>query len=248
MSQESLLLKAIDIHKTYQSGKLKTRALRGIDLEIYKGDYRLILGPSGCGKTTLLNVLGGITTATSGKILVPPPQHSKKNLWKHISKNGNPIQLRDIATFSKKELTDYRRFEVGIIFQFYNLIPILTALENVELTARLAGIKHPRKNAEEILKVVSLEEKMNQFPSKLSGGEQQRVAIARVLVKKPILILADEPTGNLDSTNSRAIFELLLKISKEYKTAILIVTHDNTIAESYGSNHIHIIDGQLEED
>ena len=228
MSSTELLLQVSNIKKVYNIGGVVTNALQGINININRGDFRLILGPSGCGKTTLLNIIGGITTPTEGKILI-----------------RDNIDLKDLASYSSRQLTKYRRYTVGIIFQFYNLIPLLSAVENVELSARLAKIKEPHKEAIKVLKLVKLDDKMKNYPAELSGGEQQRVAIARVLVKKPLIILADEPTGNLDSEQSTKIYELLAKISQDYNTTVLVVTHDTTIAESYGENHIHIIDGKL---
>ncbi|MBD3340429.1 MAG: ATP-binding cassette domain-containing protein, partial [Candidatus Lokiarchaeota archaeon] len=206
-------------------------ALRGANLKINRGAFRMILGPSGSGKSTLLNVLGGLDSATSGEI--------------YVSIDG---EFRNIAKFSKSELALYRRRHLGFVFQFYNLIPILTALENVELAARFSQIEEPKKKSIEFLEKLGIGDKLDRYPSQLSGGEQQRVAVARALVKSPALILADEPSGNLDSKNSDEIYHLLKNLSEEFKKTILIVTHDEDMADKYAKDHIYIRDGKIFED
>jgi putative ABC transport system ATP-binding protein len=218
-----------NIKKSYWTGDIEIKALDGISLQVGKGDFKMILGPSGSGKTTLMNILGGLDSADSGEIII--------NLG-----NG---KFKDIRKFTKKELTNYRRKHIGIIFQFYNLIPILTALENVELAARFSGISNPKKKSIGYLSELGLGDKLNRYPNQLSGGEQQRVAIARALVKNPALILADEPTGNLDSVKTEEIYKILKKLSEEYNKTILIVTHDEDMANKYAKEHIHIRDGKL---
>lgn len=218
-----------NIKKTYRSGKLKVEALKDINLSIQKGSFKMVIGPSGCGKTTLLNLLGGLDSPDSGEIFV----------------DIGDDDLRDLTEFSKSDLTSYRRNNVGIIFQFYNLIPILNALENVELAARFSKIEDPKEKAKELLTVVGLGDKFDHYPSQLSGGEQQRVAIVRAIVKDPVLILADEPTGNLDTKKSNEIYRLLKRMSEEYGKTILVVSHDEDMADRYAKDHIHIRDGRI---
>ncbi|MBD3253615.1 MAG: ATP-binding cassette domain-containing protein [Candidatus Lokiarchaeota archaeon] len=214
--------------KTYQTGDIEIKALNSISLEIKKGAFKMILGPSGCGKTTLLNVIGGLDSPDSGEIFI-----------------NFDDKFEEITKFSKERLTQYRRKRVGVIFQFYNLIPILTALENVELAARFSNIKNPRKKSIKYLEDFGLETKLDNFPNQLSGGEQQRVAIARALVKDPLLILADEPTGNLDTKKSNEIYKLLKDLSTDYGKTVLIVTHDEDMADKYAEEHILIRDGKI---
>lgn len=221
-----------NVSKSYFTGDIEVKALNGINLKIEKGTFKMILGPSGSGKSTLMNVIGGLDSPDKGQILV----------------NLDDGKFKDIQKFSTNELALYRRKYVGIIFQFYNLIPILTALENVELAARFSLIDKPKKKAREILNELGLEGKHNRFPNQLSGGEQQRVAIARALVKDPAVILADEPTGNLDSVKSNEIYQILRNLSEEYNTTILIVTHDEEMADKYAECHIYIRDGKLVDD
>jgi len=189
----------------------------------------MILGPSGSGKSTLMNVIGGLDSPDVGEVLI----------------NLNNTEFKDIQKFSTNELALYRRKYIGVIFQFYNLIPILTALENVELAARFSLIPKPKKKSKDILDELGLQGKHSRFPNQLSGGEQQRVAIARALVKDPAVILADEPTGNLDSIKSNEIYQILKNLSMDYNKTILIVTHDEEMADKYAECHIHIRDGKL---
>jgi putative ABC transport system ATP-binding protein len=221
-------IKITNLEKTYKTGDIITKALNGINLKVQKGAFRMILGPSGCGKTTLLNILGGLDTPEKGEVLI----------------NFND-GFKNILNFSRNELTQYRRKRIGIIFQFYNLIPILTALENVELAARFSGIPEPVKRSKELLEEFGLANKFNRYPNQLSGGEQQRVAIARALVKNPLLILADEPTGNLDTVKSNEIYNQLKRLSTEFGKTVLIVTHDEDMADKFASDHIHIRDGKI---
>lgn len=219
-----VIVKCSNLKKDYETGDVIVPALRGIDLEIPTGSFIVILGPSGCGKTTLLNVIGGIDIATEGKIII----------------NGDT----NITSFSESQLTNYRKEDIGFIFQFYNLIPTLTAIENIELAAKL---KFPKKSYEkslEMLKAVGMEHKENSFPSQLSGGEQQRIAIARALVKEPKIVLADEPTGNLDTVASEKILNLMMKINKERRTTFLIVTH-NTAISKLADRVVYLTDGKI---
>jgi len=193
------------VNKVYQTGDVKHQALRDVSFEIEKGEICVIVGQSGAGKTTLLNILGGMDTLTSGRIIL-----------------GD----KEISSFNKHELTTFRRQDIGFVFQFYNLIPNLTALENVEIVTQM--IKDPLP-AEEVLKSVGLQERMYHFPAQLSGGEQQRVAIARALAKKPKLLLCDEPTGALDYQTGRQILQLLQDQSRQHGMTVVIVTHNSAL-------------------
>ena len=193
------------VKKQYRMGEVTIDALRNITFEIEKGEICVIVGASGAGKTTLLNILGGMDTLTSGKVL---------------------LDGRDISHYSSKALTKYRRYDIGFVFQFYNLVPNLTALENVELAAQLSKRPlQPRK----VLKQVGLAGRMNNFPAQLSGGEQQRVAIARALAKNPKLLLCDEPTGALDYNTGKAILKLLQDTAREKGITVVIITHNQAI-------------------
>ncbi|MHA1489017.1 MAG: ABC transporter ATP-binding protein [Promethearchaeota archaeon] len=229
--QEGIQIIVNNVCKSYLTGKIEVKALNGINLIVKKGAFKMILGPSGCGKTTLLNVLGGLDSPDSGEI--------------KINYGANGADFRDITKLSKDELTLYRRRKIGVIFQFYNLIPILNALENVELAARFSQIKNPKQRSIELLSKFGLGNKLKHYPNQLSGGEQQRVAVSRALVKDPVLILADEPTGNLDTVKSNDIYKLLKDLSKEFGKTILIVTHDKDMADKYARDHIFIRDGQI---
>ena len=195
-----------EVTKLYQTGDIVIRAADGIDFEMEKGEFVVIVGPSGAGKTTVLNILGGMDSATSGEVVV----------------DG-----RDVAKYSQKELTRYRREDVGFVFQFYNLVQNLTALENVELASQIS--KNPI-DAEEVLTHVGLKDRMKNFPAQLSGGEQQRVAIARALAKNPKLLLCDEPTGALDYQTGKAILKLLQDTCRESGKTVVVITHNKAIA------------------
>lgn len=195
-----------EVTKLYQTGDIVIRAADGIDFEMEKGEFVVIVGPSGAGKTTVLNILGGMDSATSGEVVV----------------DG-----RDVAKYSQKELTRYRREDVGFVFQFYNLVQNLTALENVELASQIS--KNPI-DAEEVLTHVGLKDRMKNFPAQLSGGEQQRVSIARALAKNPKLLLCDEPTGALDYQTGKAILKLLQDTCRESGKTVVVITHNKAIA------------------
>ena len=193
------------VKKTYQMGEVSIHALRDATFTVEKGELCVIVGPSGAGKTTLLNILGGMDTLTEGKIL---------------------LEDQDISAFNQKQLTAYRRHDVGFVFQFYNLVPNLTALENVELAAQIC--RDPL-DASQVLKSVGLEDRMVNFPAQLSGGEQQRVAIARALAKNPKLLLCDEPTGALDYHTGKAILKLLQDMCREKGMTVIIITHNSAL-------------------
>lgn len=195
-----------DVKKTYKMGEVEINALSGIDFEIEEGEFVVIVGPSGAGKTTVLNILGGMDTATSGEVFV------------------DGVNITD---FNSTKLTKYRRNDIGFVFQFYNLIPNLSALENVEMALEICK---DHLDAEEVLQGVGLSERMRNFPSQLSGGEQQRVSIARALAKNPKLLLCDEPTGALDYMTGKSILKLLQDTCKEKKMTVIVITHNSAIA------------------
>ena len=209
-----------DVKKTYQMGEISINACDGIDFEIEKGEFAIIVGPSGAGKTTVLNILGGMDTATSGAVVV----------------DG-----RDIAGFNHKALVEYRREDIGFVFQFYNLMQNLTALENVELALQIC--RDPL-DAEKVLEEVGLSERRGNFPAQLSGGEQQRVAIARALAKNPKLLLCDEPTGALDYVTGKAILKLLQDTCRRKKMTVIVITH-NTALTPMADRVIHIKNGRV---
>lgn len=196
-----------DVKKEYQMGEVKITALAGVNFSVEKGELVVVLGPSGAGKTTVLNNLGGMDTCDSGHILV----------------DGN-----DISKYSRRKLVEYRRFDIGFVFQFYNLVQNLTALENVELASQIC--KNPLDPVK-VMDQVGLKGRLKNFPAQLSGGEQQRVAIARAIAKNPKLLLCDEPTGALDSKTGKKILELLQKTSHEMGMTTIIITHNAMIAE-----------------
>lgn len=194
-----------NVRKVYHVGEVDISAADGIDFQIQKGEFAVVVGPSGAGKTTVLNILGGMDTATEGKVLV----------------DGE-----DIAQYSQKQLTGYRRDDIGFVFQFYNLIPNLTALENVELALQIC--KNPM-DAQKVLQEVGLGERLGNFPAQLSGGEQQRVSIARALAKNPKLLLCDEPTGALDYNTGKAILKLLQDTCRNNGMTVILITHNQAI-------------------
>lgn len=198
-------VKLEQVTKVYRMGEVEIRAVDGIDFEINKGEFVVIVGPSGAGKTTVLNILGGMDSASTGKVLV----------------DG-----KDVAKYNQRKLTSYRRDDIGFVFQFYNLIPNLTALENVELALQIC--KNPL-DALTVLKEVGLEERKSNFPAQLSGGEQQRVSIARALAKNPKLLLCDEPTGALDYQTGKAILKLLQDMCREKGMTVIVITHNTAI-------------------
>lgn len=220
---ENPILKTNNLTKEYIMGDVKVVAINDVDLEIYPGELIVILGQSGSGKSTLMNILGGMDRATQGEVF---------------------YKERDIEKFKEGELTDYRKENVGFIFQFYNLIPTLTAIENVEIAGEL--VKEPL-NSMEALEMVGLAERKDSFPSQLSGGEQQRVAIARAIIKNPELLFCDEPTGALDSKTGKMVLRVLQEINQKYKKTIVIITHNVQISEM-ATRVIKMADGKIVED
>lgn len=194
-----------DVKKIYHSGEVKIEALHDVNFQIEQGEFCVVVGASGAGKTTILNILGGMDTLTEGNVI---------------------LDGQDISKFNKKQLTTYRRYDVGFVFQFYNLVQNLTALENVELAAQIC--KNPL-DAAEVLEKVGLKERMANFPAQLSGGEQQRVAIARALAKNPKLLLCDEPTGALDYNTGKSVLKLLQDTCRNTGMTVVVITHNQAI-------------------
>jgi putative ABC transport system ATP-binding protein len=221
------IIQTIDIHRTFEVGEILVEALRGVDLTVNQGDFVVILGASGSGKTTLLNQIGGIDQPSSGQVIV----------------DGE-----DVSNYNDKQMTEHRRSKIGWIFQFHNLIPSLTATENVQLALEMMNVTElQRERAIEALKAVGLEEELDRFPAQLSGGQQQRVAVARALVKKPTIIVADEPTGNLDKKSGKSITDLMVKLCKEEGITFAVVTHDPALS-AYADRLLIMEDGKLFED
>ena len=202
---EKDFVKLKNVTKIYQMGEVQIRAVDGIDFSIDKGEFVVVVGPSGAGKTTVLNILGGMDKASGGEVLV----------------DG-----KDIAGYSQKQLTGYRRNDIGFVFQFYNLVPNLTALENVELALQIS--RNPL-DAKTVMQEVGLGDRLNNFPAQLSGGEQQRVSIARALAKNPKLLLCDEPTGALDYQTGKAILKLLQDMCRERGMTVIVITHNSAL-------------------
>ena len=202
---EKDFVKLKNVTKIYQMGEVQIRAVDGIDFSIDKGEFVVVVGPSGAGKTTVLNILGGMDKASGGEVLV----------------DGN-----NIAGYSQKQLTGYRRNDIGFVFQFYNLVPNLTALENVELALQIS--RNPL-DAKTVMQEVGLGDRLNNFPAQLSGGEQQRVSIARALAKNPKLLLCDEPTGALDYQTGKAILKLLQDMCRERGMTVIVITHNSAL-------------------
>ena len=213
-------VKLKDITKVYHMGEVEIRAADNINFSIKKGEFVVIVGPSGAGKTTVLNILGGMDTATGGTLTV----------------DG-----KDITAYDSRQLTGYRRDDIGFVFQFYNLIPNLTALENVELALQICK---DRLDAKKVLEDVGLGDRLDNFPAQLSGGEQQRVSIARALAKNPKLLLCDEPTGALDYNTGKAILKLLQNMCRERGMTVIVITHNQALAPM-ADRLIHIKNGQV---
>ncbi len=209
-----------DVTKVYKMGEVEIHALDGVTFDIEKGEFVVVLGASGAGKTTILNILGGMDTCTDGLIRV----------------DG-----KDISKASDKELCDYRRFDIGFVFQFYNLVSNLTAKENVELALQIC---HDPLDPVFVLKMVGLEERMHNFPSQLSGGEQQRVAIARAVAKNPKLLLCDEPTGALDYQTGKQVLKVLQEMCYKHGITVVMITHNSALAKM-GQKIIHVKSGKV---
>ena len=217
------IVRTENLSKTYGSGENLVRAIDDVNLKIEKGEFIAIVGPSGSGKSTLLHLLGGVDNPSSGKIFI----------------DGN-----DISKYSSKELALFRRRKVGLIYQFYNLIPNLTVRHNIELPLKLDKRKINEEALLDTVRKLGIENKLDSFPIELSGGQQQRVAIARSLIYSPSLVLADEPTGNLDRENSREIIEILKYFNRTLKQTIIVITHDESIALE-AERVITIVDGKV---
>lgn len=209
-----------DVKKIYRMGEIEIHALRDVNFRVEKGEFCVVVGASGAGKTTILNILGGMDTLSEGSV------------W---------LDGKEISAYNKRQLTEYRRYDIGFVFQFYNLVQNLTALENVELAAQICRDPLP---AATVLEEVGLKERMANFPAQLSGGEQQRVAIARALVNNPSVIIADEPTGNLDPQRSLEIMMLLEKIN-ELGTTMLVVTHEKELVNRFAKRVVAIESGRV---
>jgi len=214
------ILRFEDVWKIYRLGKVEVKALRGVNLSVVEGEFVVVLGPSGSGKTTMLNMAGGIDRPTRGRVL---------------------FRGEDVSKLDDRELTMFRRRHVGFVFQFFNLIPTLTAKENVQLAAEL--VEDPR-DVEEVLEIVGLKHRADHLPAEMSGGEQQRVAIARALVKNPDLILCDEPTGNLDFETGKRVLRVMRDINREEGRTFVLVTHNAVIAKM-ADRVIHFRDGKV---
>ena len=222
------IVECVDIKKTYHQGKVEVAALRGVNLSVDTGGFVAIAGPSGSGKTTLLNLIGGLDEADSGSIVVDE---------------------QDFSQMSQSELANLRLHRVGFVFQAYNLIPVLSAIENVEFVMLLQGVPHAerRERARAILDDVGLEGMYNRRPAELSGGQQQRVAVARAIVSSPAIVLADEPTANLDSKTGRGLLDMMKQMNEQKEITFIFSTHDHMVME-YARRLINLRDGQIVED
>ncbi|MDY3000496.1 MAG: ABC transporter ATP-binding protein [Romboutsia timonensis] len=220
------ILKVENLTKSYGKGEAKVDAIKNINLSINKGEFVAIVGPSGSGKSTLLHLLGGVDKPTSGKVYI------------------NDV---DIYTLKEKDLSIFRRRNVGLIYQFYNLIPVLSVKENILLPAELDNRKIDKDYLDDLLKTLGLKERANHLPNELSGGQQQRTSIGRALINRPSIVLADEPTGNLDSKNSKEVLELLKLSVRKYNQTLIMITHDPSIALQ-ADRVITIEDGTIKQD
>jgi putative ABC transport system ATP-binding protein len=217
------ILKTEDLWKVYRSGKVEVPALRGVNMEVYPGEFVSIMGPSGCGKSTMLHVIGGLAQASRGRVLL----------------DGN-----DLTTMTDAARTLLRRHKVGFVFQKFNLLPTLDAYHNIALAQHIHGNGFDPHRFEVVAKLLGLTERLTHKPSELSGGEQQRVALARAIVSEPKIVLADEPTGNLDTKSSDAVLSLLRQLNRDLGQTIVMITH-NPDAAAYGHRVLHMRDGQV---
>ncbi len=223
--KQAPLIQLDSVSKRYRMGEVEVTALDNLSLEIHEGQFVVLLGPSGCGKTTALNLIGGLDRPTSGHVL---------------------IRGADISQYDEDRLTGYRRDTVGFVFQFFNLIPTLTAAENVEFALALKQHDRLRQRSRELLDLVGLSDRVNHFPSQLSGGQQQRVAIARALANNPPILLCDEPTGNLDSATGQQVLQVLRSLNEKQGTTVILVTHNSAIAPM-ADRVIHLQNGSVEQ-
>jgi putative ABC transport system ATP-binding protein len=222
----SVLLETIDLKKTYKVGKVEVEALRGVSIRVEAGEFIAIMGPSGSGKSTLMHLLGAMTRATSGKVL---------------------IEGRDTASMNDPQRTEIRKTKLGFVFQKFNLLPALTARQNIEVARKIYGAPRTAESDAHlagILSLLQLENKLDRRPTELSGGEQQRVAIARAVTNRPAIVLADEPTGNLDTKNSEIVLRMFQELNKRLKQTILLVTHNPELA-AYTNRLIEMRDGRV---
>ena len=218
-------IQAKDLRKTYRVGKVDVPALRGVSLDVNKGEFVSVVGPSGSGKSTLFYLLGGLTRPNSGNVIV----------------DGD-----DFAQMSDAQRTDMRKRKIGFVFQKFNLLPTLTARSNIDIALDIAGTSHQKDQTyfDKIVKLLGLDKRLDHRPSEMSGGEQQRVALARALINKPAIVLADEPTGNLDSKNSDVVLNMLRQSKDELGQTVLMITH-NPEAAAYGDRIVHMRDGEI---
>ncbi|MEE9491021.1 MAG: ABC transporter ATP-binding protein [Dehalococcoidia bacterium] len=226
--QNGNIIQATGVHKTYDTGKVTVNALRGVDLSVARGEMVAVMGPSGCGKTTLLNVLSGLDDVTEGQVV---------------------IDGASIHSMSDRQRTRYRAEKMGFVFQSYNLLPVLSAMENVELPLLMAGVKpgDARERAQEALALVGLADEAPKRPAEMSGGQQQRATVARALANDPAIVWADEPTGNLDSENAAEVIDLLCRLNKEKSQTFVIVTHDLAVGRKT-HRILRMADGQIVEE
>lgn len=212
MTDNKVVVDIRDVHKTYAETKVPVKALQGVSIDIRQGEFTAIVGPSGSGKTTLLNIIGGLDRPTSGSI------------W---------VDGIDLSTLSENKLIDFRKIHIGFVFQSYNLIPVLTAKENVEFVMLLQNVPRERRDArtKELMEAVGLGDRMHNRPSELSGGQQQRVAVARALAPKPAFVLADEPTANLDSVSTTNLLDIMANLNKQEGTTFVFSTHDQRVID-----------------
>ncbi len=224
MNSGDPIIRIRGLQKTYNSGEVPVQALRGVDLDVGRGEFLAVVGPSGSGKSTLFHILGGLAPPTDGEV------------W---------IDGRELRRMSESERTEMRQKKIGFVFQKYNLLPTLTAKDNIAIAQSLAGVVKRPVGFEEILKQLGIQNRLDHRPRALSGGEQQRVAIARALVNQPAILLADEPTGNLDTVNSDAVLDVLRKLNKSIGQTILMITH-NPEAAAFADRTVHMRDGRFQ--